>query len=129
MPPPSIALRVDSKCEQKPDSKPSQIGFDVIQHPELPPRQCSMTLCARVIDEVDSDDTPSYSDRSNQEKQQPNMQGSVATTSKKSCDEEQNNADANDQVIKNVHVHGAKASNENSTQSLGVLREISEFWV
>jgi hypothetical protein len=50
-------------------------------------------------------------DRSIQEKQQPNMQWSVATTSKKSCEGEQDSADANDQVIKNVHVHGASASN------------------
>ncbi|PYK29101.1 MAG: hypothetical protein DME59_00440 [Verrucomicrobia bacterium] len=57
---------------------------------------------------IDTDDTPTYAHRSNQEKQQPNTQGNVATTSKKTCDEEQNSADANNQVIKNVHVHGAR---------------------
>ena len=65
----SVELWVDSKCEQKPDSKPSQIGFRVREHPELRPRQCNMILCVRVIDEIDSDDTPGYANRSNQEEQ------------------------------------------------------------
>jgi hypothetical protein len=83
-----------------------------MQHPELRPGQCSATLCTHVIDEVGADNNPSYHDRCNQEKQQPKMKGSVATTPEKSRDEEQDSADRNNQFNNNVHVHASHSKTE-----------------
>ena len=56
---------------------------------------------------IDADDTPAYADRSNQEKQYTNIQGSIAITPKEGRDEKQNSANSDNDVIKDVPVHGA----------------------
>ena len=55
---------------------------------------------------IDAEDTPAYAERSNQEKQYTNIQGSTAITSKERRDEKQNSANSDNHVIKDVPVHG-----------------------
>ena len=102
------AIEYKKLCQQQSNSKSPQIGFSVRKPPELRPRQAGMTLCDGVINEADTDDTPSYADRSDQKKQKSNTQRSAATPPKKSRDEEQTSADPNNQMINNADVHGAK---------------------
>jgi hypothetical protein len=67
-----------------------------------------VTLRGHVTHKIDADDTSAYADRSNQEKQYTNIQGSIAIIPKERRDEKQNRANTDNHVIKDVPVHGAE---------------------
>jgi hypothetical protein len=60
-----------------------------------------------VTHKIHADDTPAYADRSTQEKQYTNIQGSTPITPKERREEKQNSANTDNHVIKNVQVHGS----------------------
>ncbi len=64
-----------------------------------------MPVCVRVAHNVNADDTPSYADRSNHEKQYSNMQRGTAVASEKRRHEKQNSANSDNDVIEDVPVH------------------------
>jgi len=75
-----------------------------------------VTLCGGVSHKIGADDTPAYAHRSDQEKQYTNIQGSTATTPKEKSDEKRNSASSDNQMIKDVPVHGADCIDRSALQ-------------